>query len=277
MILRVSLISLLLLGVVGFLGVAWVSLATPPQQQVQVAPVQRSTMLVAARPLRAGTLLRPEDIAAIEVPVTDLAAGARTDSTAARAELIGKMVRRGVGAGTPLTDEDLLRPGDRGFLAVLLAPGMRAASIGVDAVTGIAGLVWPGDRVDVVLTQQLNDDALPVGRRVAAETVLRDARVIAIDQAIVQGAMGDGPEAGRQVRTVTLEVAPVQAERLAVAARLGRLSLTVRAADEGNQPAPFVATWGGDVSQALRSELPASTPARTVNLHLGSRREEIRF
>ncbi|MBX9593991.1 MAG: Flp pilus assembly protein CpaB, partial [Roseomonas sp.] len=129
----------------------------------------------------------------------------------------------------------------------------RAASIGVDAISGISGLIWPGDRVDVVLTQTIGDETVPLERRIAGQTVLIDSRVIAIDQAIVQGAVGDGPEANRQVRTVTLEVAPHAAERLAVAARLGRLSLTIRASSnrEGDavQETDSV-TWGGDVSAA---------------------------
>ena len=72
---------------------------------------------------------------------------------------------------------------------------MRAVSVGVDAVSGTAGLIWPGDRVDVVLTQQLSDDNCPPTVDVAGETVLPDIRVIAIDQALVQGAdQGEGPE-----------------------------------------------------------------------------------
>jgi pilus assembly protein CpaB len=282
MILRVSLISLLVLGLLGFLGVAWVALSPPPAEvAATAAPQARVSVIVAARTLRAGTLLRPEDMAAIEVPADDVPAGANIDSPQQRASLAGQMVRVTTTPGTPLLPDALLRHGDRGFLAMLLGPGMRATSIGVDTVTGIAGLVWPGDRVDIVLTQQMNDDALPVARRVAAETVLADTRVIAIDQAISQGVTGEGPDMGRTVRTVTLEVTPVQAERLAVAARLGRLSLTVRSAEAEAPAGPDglqVATWGGDVSNALRNGTPAATASRSVNVHLGSsRREEFRF
>lgn len=282
MILRVSLISLLVLGFLGFLGVAWVALSPPPAEvAATAAPAARASVIVAARPLRAGTLLRPEDMAASEMPADAVPPGASLDTPQQRATLAGQMVRTAMAPGTPLLPDALLRHGDRGFLAMLLSPGMRATSIGVDTVTGIAGLVWPGDRVDIVLTQQMNDDTVPVGRRVAAETVLADTRVIAIDQAITQGVTGEGPDLGRSVRTVTLEVTPTQAERLAVAARLGRLSLTVRsaaaeapAARDGLQ----VATWGGDVSNALRDGTPAAITSRSVSVHLGSsRREEFRF
>ena len=65
---------------------------------------------------------------------------------------------------------------------------MRAVTVAVDATTGAAGLIWPGDRVDLILTQTIQEATLPLGRRVAAETVLSDVRVIAIDQQLVQGA-----------------------------------------------------------------------------------------
>jgi len=281
MALRVTLFSLLFLGLMGFLTVAWVALqpATPAGEAAVV--VQRATFLAAARPIRAGALLRPEDLLGIELETATAPADGRRDTASARAELVGQMARRPVAQGSPFLAEDLLRPGERGFLAALLAPGTRATSIGVDVVTGIAGLIWPGDRVDVVLTQTLTDESVPLERRVAGQTVLSDSRVIAIDQAIVQGAVGDGPEAGRQVRTVTLEVTPQQAERLAVAARLGRLSLTIRATlgqDVAYDPVPNSVVWGGDVSPALRNAPGTVAGTRPMQVHLGAtRREEYRF
>jgi pilus assembly protein CpaB len=286
MVLRILLFGLLLLGLAGFGGVAWYSLQ-PGAVPVAEAPPPpaKATFLVAARPLRAGTLIKPEDFAGQEMEVEAAPAGARRDTREARAELFGAMVRRSLPPGDPMLVEDVLRPGDRGFLAAVLGPDMRAVSVGVDAVSGTAGLIWPGDRVDVVLTQQLSDDNLPAYRRVAGETVLPDIRVIAIDQALVQGAMGDGPEANKQVRTVTLEVTSKQAERVAVATRLGRLALVVRSATGGEPPAeagsaitPAI-TWGGDVSPALRAGRGAAeAPPQTLQIFQGAaKREEFRF
>jgi pilus assembly protein CpaB len=282
MLLRTLLFGLLLLGLVGFGGVAWVSLR-PAETPVAEAPPPpaKAMFLVAARPLRAGTLIKPEDFASQEMEVDAAPPGARRDSWEARAELFGAMVRRRLPQGDPMLAENVLRPGDRGFLAAVLGPDMRAVSVGVDAVSGTAGLIWPGDRVDVVLTQQLNDEGLPLHRRVAGETVLPDVRVIAIDQALVQGAMGDGPEGNRQVRTVTLEVTQKQAERVAVATRLGRLSLIVRSATggEGTTEAMPAITWGGDVSPALRAGRGvAEAPPQTLQTFQGAaKREEFRF
>jgi pilus assembly protein CpaB len=286
MVLRAVLISFLVLGFAGLGGVAWVSLRPPPPARVEAPPPPaRAAFVLAARPLRAGSLIKPDDLRTQDFVIAEAPEGARRDTPDARAELVGAMVRRPLPAGDPVRAEDVLRPGDRGFLAAVLAPNMRAVSVGVDAVSGAAGLIWPGDRVDVLLTQQINDDNRPIAVRVSGETVLADVRVIAIDQTLMQGALGEGPELGRQVRTVTLEVSSRQAERIAVAMRLGRLALLVRAAEEtlfepaGTAELPPV-TWGGDVSQALRGGSqaePASAP-QTLQIFQGaSRREEFRF
>ena len=74
----------------------------------------------------------------------------------ATSNLIGTVVRNNITAGQPVTQGSLVSPGDRGFLAAALGPGMRAVSVPVSALTGVAGFVFPGDRVDLVLTQNVN-------------------------------------------------------------------------------------------------------------------------
>ena len=100
------------------------------------------------------------------------------------------MVRRSLAANEPIIAGDVLNPGDRGFLAAVLGTGMRAVTVGVDPVSGTAGLIWPGDHVDVVLTQSIEEKDQPIDRRVSGETVLTDVRVIAVDQQLVQGGQG---------------------------------------------------------------------------------------
>ena len=97
---------------------------------------------------------------------------------------------------------DVTRSRERGFLSAVLCPGTRAVSIGVDQVSGVAGLIWPGDQVDVILTQEFTP--ADRGRIVTSETILTDVRVIAVDQDIAQGA-GSGT-AGKMAATVTFEV-----------------------------------------------------------------------
>lgn len=279
-----ALILLLATACLGMLGWFALSPEAPPLLQAEAPapapePPRMQSILVASRALRAGSLLGPEDLSQTQVPQEAAPPGSRADSPAARAALVGGMLRRSLAAGEALrAGEDVLRPGDRGFLAAVLGPGLRAISIGVDAVSGAAGLVWPGDRVDLLLTQALDETGLPAARRVAGETVLADLRVIAIDQTLVQGAVSleNGPE--RAGRTVTLEVTPAQAERVAVAARLGRLSLSVRAAlpPEALPATRTPLTWGGDVSSALRGG--AGSAGATLRLFQGpSKTEEFRF
>ncbi len=195
----------------------------------RTAAPAKIAVLAAARPLRAGSLLKPEDLAAKEILVSDRSADMSADTPDARRALSGAMVRRSLSEGEPIRTSDVMRPGDHGFLAAVLQPGMRAVTVAVDATTGAAGLIWPGDRVDLILTQTIQAAAMPLGHRVAAETVLSNVRVIAIDQQLVQGA--DANQTDNQARTVTLEVTQEQAVSVSVATRLGRLSLSVRSAD----------------------------------------------
>ena len=171
----------------------------------------------------------------------------------------------------------MLHPADRGFLAAVLAPGKRAISVPVDVVTGAAGLIWPGDHVDVLLTQSVDDATRPPGQRVAAHTILNDIRVIAIDQKLVEGGSQDGT-ANKPAATVTLEVAAEQAERVVVAGKIGRLSLVVRSAEAGSDvESPDHVTWGGDVSPALNDQ-PTTIPNATIRIYRGSAdAKEFRF
>lgn len=291
MLARIALFALMLVGLLGFGGVAWISLRpVAPASQAGLHVKDMVPVLVAARPLRAGNLLKPEDLAASPMARRDLPEHAFTDSQAARAVLLGAMIKRNIAAGQVILPPDALNPGDRGFLAAVLGPGMRAVTVGVDAVSGLAGLIWPGDHVDLLLTQAQDGSEIPASRRVSGETILHNVRVIAIDRQLVQGATSESPQ-GQVERTVTLEVTPADAARVAVAARLGRLSLAVVAAApsigvtaSASSTEPAAATeranpgvvWGGDVSPALRGE-PAGAGG-TVRVFQGpSDSKEIRF
>ncbi len=281
MILRVAFFVLMALGLMGFGTVAWIS-TRPSAAAIAAAPPPptKKVVLVAARAVHAGSLLKPEDLAGKEVELRgDASFGATVDTVDARRELVGAMVRRGLGVGDVVRDVDVMRPGDHGFLAAVLQPGFRAVTISVDDTTGSAGLIWPGDRVDLILTQTLPEPMVPVGRRVAAETMLSDLRVLAIDHQIVQGA---APNAGdRDRRTVTLEVTPGQAERISVAGKLGRLSLSVRSADTSRQLASAAngsgTTWAVDVSPALGVEVPRPSDKMIRVFQGGQEPKEFKF
>lgn len=271
MIVRLAFFALMALGLLGFGGVLWVSTRPPPPDAATVAASATVTVLVAAHPVRAGNLLKPEDLKEKQMTRANAGDDASLDTPDARRSLAGAMVRLSLDAGDVVRMKDVMRPGDHGFLAAVLGPGMVAVSVGVDVITGAAGLIWPGDRIDLILTQSIGDATLPIGRRIAAETILRDVRVIAIDQQLVQGAAPDGTEG--KGRTVTMEVTPAQAERVSVATRIGRLSLAVRSADDtavAASPGAPRATTNATANDTTNAATNATTWASDVSPALGT-------
>jgi len=251
---RLVFVGLLLVAAIA-LGMIAYNIARPPAPVMQAkAPGPAATLsyLVAAHPLPPGTLERDSDLTVKTVPREELPPGVIVDTPDGRAELNGALIQRYIEPGTPLHIADVLRPRDRGFLAAVLAPGTRAISLAIDPVSGVGGLIWPGDRVDVILTQDI-PAAGTTSRRVVGETVLRDVRILAVDQNMVQGGSPTAGIAGKLASTVTVQASEDEAERLTVAGRLGRLSLAIRAI--GNTPsrgagvAPGVT--GEEVSPAL--------------------------
>jgi pilus assembly protein CpaB len=281
MALRALLIGSMLLIALALGTVSWQLLRPAPPAEAVVAeapppPPARLRILVAARALPAGSLLKDDDMAVREVEASRAGDAALVASDEVRTELRGALLRRFLDPGAVVERADLLRPRDRGFLAAVLRPGSRAISVGVDVVTGAAGLIWPGDQVDLILTQELSAEEAPLGRRVIGETVLSDVRVIAVDQQFTQGAGGEGLPS-RIARTVTLEVSAEQAERVAVASRLGRIALSVRAIEPapGENSPSGRSLFGSDVSQALaRSGISQGARMRVIQ---GEERAEVTF
>jgi pilus assembly protein CpaB len=141
-------------------------------------------------------------------------------------QLLGTVVRYAITAGQPVTRGSLVGPQDRGFLAAALGAGMRAITVPVNTATGVAGFVFPGDHVDLVLTQQVEGggDGPPLK---VSETIIRNVRVLATDQRVSEKDE-DGKTQVRTFSNVTVEVTPRIAEKIAVAQSLGTLSLSLR-------------------------------------------------
>jgi pilus assembly protein CpaB len=245
---------------------ALVFVAYKPKSAAEVTADPTSGYLVAARPLPAGTLARDDDFVVRKTPVVPT--GAILDTPDDRAGLRGSLVRRFLDAGVAIKAEDVLRPRDRGFLASVLAPDTRAVSIKVDAESGVSGLIWPGDYVDVVLTQ-VNDKADPAKRALSGASVLHNIRIIAIDQDIVQGAKDTkGSNAGKETHTVSLQLTPEQVKTIAVAEGLGKLSLAIRSAvDTGRKV-------GCDVAQEMARQSAIADQSATVVIYSGDKAKE---
>lgn len=182
-------------------------------------------VLVAKRALTAGTIITADALGFQPWPQELVQDAYFIEGEADMNKLLGTVVRYPITAGEPVTQGSLVSPGDRGFLAAALGPGMRAVTVPVSATTGVAGFVFAGDRVDLVLTQEIEGDGTPLK---TAETVLRNLRVLATDQTVEKTTDENGKTVVTEFRTVTLEVTPKIAEKIAVAQTIGTISLVLR-------------------------------------------------
>lgn len=262
-------VALLLAGAAALYARSWIE--DQRRQIAEAAPVVKvKQVLVAAGDLHVGRFLEPSALRWQEWPDVSLPDGYIVESPGAIEELAGAVVRHDVAAGQPIIRTALVRPGDRGFLAAVLDPGMRAVSVPVDEASSNAGLIFPGDRVDLILTQAIGSDgAGQAGPRRVSETVLEDVRVIAMGRSLsTDPADASGPVA-TQIRTTTLEVSPEGAEKVALVTELGKLSLSLRSLaradgpEQGGEAATTGRiTWDRDVARVLRPEnRPVSTMA----------------
>jgi len=255
-------------------------------------------VLVARKDLPVGTIIDAEALTFQPWPkeMTQNAYYTEGQPDADMAQLLGTVVRYPVTAGQPLTHGAVVGPKDRGFLAAALGPGMRAITLPVSTATSVSGFVFPGDRVDVMLTQEVTGGGDGPALKVT-ETIVRNVRVLATDQRI-DSKDEEGKTIVKTFSNVTFEVTPKLAEKLAVAQSLGNLSLSLRSiADnsaeleraiasgdvkvpEGvnpaqerqmllaaaNRPIDSNTTYstGGDVSRFQRRSVPARAPSQSA-------------
>ena len=200
-------------------------------------PPETRRVLAAARPLPIGSLIGEEDLTALEIEVDTLRKGHILVGEEEPEDLLrGYAVRVPVAPGEALLRSAVVGPGQRGFLAAVLGSGARAVTIRVGPATSHAGLIDPGDRVDVILSAELQ--TTDRDRSVLARTIVEDVRVVAVDRRVgnrggpeggAASGSGDGDVAERtEMITATLEVSPEQGDRLVLGEHEGKLSLAVR-------------------------------------------------
>ncbi|WP_298165585.1 Flp pilus assembly protein CpaB [Novosphingobium sp.] len=198
--------------------------AASPQAAAAAKVQLGAKVLVANRALPAGTIITADAMGYQPWPKDLVQDVYFTEDKTDMSKLLGTVVRHPITAGEPVTQGSLVSPGDRGFLAAALGPGMRAVTIPVSARTAVAGFVFPGDHIDLVLTQTVKGVGQPLR---AAETILRNLRVLATDQSTEQEQI-EGKTRVRTFSTVTVEATPKIAEKIAVAQTVGTLSLSLR-------------------------------------------------
>ena len=255
----VLLIALVVAGGTAMYARSWVA-GQQTNVTVVAAPASKEQVhevLVADSDLPAGTFIKPRHLRWQQWPTDDVPDTYVLNGPRSNEEMIGAVVRGRIAAGEPITDGAVVKPGDRGFLAAVLSPGTRAVSVPINATSSHSGLIFPGDRVDLILTQSLVGNEGEGAIRRVSETVLSDIRIIAMGSDTK-----DDPKEGQsneRAKTATFEVTPQQAEQVTLLIELGKLSLSLRslAAPATEEVAALMEgsglTWDRDVSRVLRS------------------------
>ncbi len=202
----------------------WIaSVQQPGETQVEIREVEPdSFVLVAQGNLQPGMLLGPDSFRWQGWPTDSLPPSYMVQGKRNETEFHGAVVRRPIAAGEPITAFKIAMPGQQGFLAAVLKPGMRAVTLPINATRASAGFILPGDRVDVLLTHD-------VGFGTVSETVFFDMRILAIDQAL---ASPEGP--ARLGSSATLEVTPREVEAFTLMQQMGTVSLSLRSLQPGD-------------------------------------------
>ncbi|MDP2332506.1 MAG: Flp pilus assembly protein CpaB [Reyranella sp.] len=266
------LLAVIVAGSTAFLARAWLqaeraAIVAQAGGQRQVTPAKPAVQVLVARTaIRTGQIIKPDDLRwqawpQGALPPTYIIEGRRPIS-----DFVGAVARSAFHVGEPIVEVEIVMPGSRGFLAAVLRSGMRAVSVPATATSAVSGFIYAGDRVDVLLTHVLNS---PTGQHSATETILRNARVIAMDQKL-DFAPGDKPDIAK---TATLELTPKQTEIITLAVKMGDLSLALRSlqdpedgdrdpdvADEVSAELGYSYTRDSQVSRLIKSPTAAPAP-----------------
>jgi len=284
--------ALLITAGTTFVARSWLAAqrAQPVAITQQVPEPQGIKVLVAKVTLPTGVFIQEDQLRWQVWPDDDIPDSYLTEEEIQPEDLFGAVVRRGLTAGEPLTPTRVIRPGDRGFLAAVLRPGYRAIALRVNATSGVSGLVFPGDRIDIILTHSITDrtSGEAVERR-ASETILENVRVLAIDQTVDENATEPS-----YASNFTLEVTPKQAEMLSVVRELGGLSISLRSLAKDDEELERLATqdepleevdpergnthtWDSEVSRLVGLRSGRGDGKKVVNITRGNQVEEQRF
>ncbi len=223
-------------GIAAYLAAG--SKAPPPPPPVAAAPPLETVEVLAAKSdLSRGQVIQDQDIGWQTWPKAAANASfiKKSDRPDAIKDFVGAIVRVAMVAGDPIRAPSVVMAKGSGFMAAILPKGMRAVAIDISAVSSAGGFILPDDRVDVVLTRRDKAAEKSTGvEKFVSDTILRNVRVLAVDQAIdskadTKVALG---------KTATLELTQSQAETLELSHQLGTISLTLRSIRDSGPSAP---------------------------------------
>src|SRR6185437_3065208 len=231
------LLAVIVAGATAFMARAWLQseraaliAQVGAPKEAPVAPTLQ--VLVARNAVHTGQIVKPDDLRWQSWPEGSLAPTYIIEGKRPMSDFVGAVARGPIAAGEPITDGKLVLAGTRGFMAAVLQPGTRAVSVPITATTAVSGFIYAGDRVDVLLTHVLQNLTGAKEQHTATETVLRNARVIAMDQRL-DFSPGDKPDVAK---TATLELTPKQSEIVTLAVKMGDLSLVLRSLQDVEGP-----------------------------------------
>ncbi len=265
--------TLIALGIALVLGLLAVYLAnvylTRTEARADAVETGMTKVAVAAVPLDYGTPLSPDKVKFVDYPANSLPPGTFSQWNQLVPAGKQRVVIRPITMNEPILASKLAGEGMGASIAYLLPDGMRAAAVRINDVSGVAGFVQPSDAVDVLITREL-----PGGQ--VTDVLLQNVKVIAIDQK-AQGA--DGKPA--LAKTATLEVAPTDAQKLALAQQVGALSLVLRKPGHEQDAGRLETVSMSDlrysyygarpINSAARPAVRASAPRRIVRRSVATR------
>src|SRR6476620_1951834 len=235
------LLAVIVAGATAFMARAWLqseraALIAQVGAPKEVPVASTLQVLVARNAIHTGQIVKPDDLRWQSWPEGSLAPTYIIEGKRPMSDFVGAVARGSIAAGEPISEGKLVLAGTRGFMSAVLQPGTRAVSVPITATSAVSGFIYAGDRVDVLLTHVLQSLTGEKEQHTATETVLRNARVIAMDQRL-DFSPGDKPDVGK---TATLELTPKQSEIVTLAVKMGDVSLALRslqdpaAKDEGD-------------------------------------------
>ena len=256
----------LILALILAIGVAFLTryfLTKEEKKTKHEVPVQQSLLtkiFVAGIGLHEGDKIKPGDIVLQQWPQNAINSNYIKEGTVRPSDLVGSIVRGHLDKGEPITATSLVKPGEKGILAAVVAPGQRAISIDVTAQSASSGLIAPGDYVDVILSKSITPTS---GAQFGeSKTIATKVKVLAIDTEL-----SDTHEKPKNAPHVaTLEVTPIQAEHITAAIKEGTLSLSLHSLET----TPQVEQQGHLTEKAPKKE-------ETITIMRGKEKTEIKM
>ncbi|KAF0173682.1 MAG: Flp pilus assembly protein CpaB [Hyphomonadaceae bacterium] len=227
---QIIVLAVALLAAIGALVMVR-GLGNRTQKAEPTVAVTGPRVLVASKDVAPGVALQPSDLEWRMWTPTALSPSFIEESEDAKAleTYTGAVARQALVAGEPIIEGRVVKPGDQGFMAAIVAPGFRAVSVPISEETAASGFILPNDRVDVILTRKVNVLDISGGstEEVRSGIVLTNVRVLAIDKTYKTETSATAPEP-IEGSVALLELSPRDSELLAMADEMGDLSLALR-------------------------------------------------